>query len=121
MVSHQSNKLPNASRAEVSSDKILGYLLCLDHPDGISKARFFIRFGFTREDWVALADALKQHGRTHAVTNVVESAYGWRYIVEGEITTPDGRNPKIRTVWVVEKGRDVPRLITAHPAKGAKQ
>ncbi|MEW6638092.1 MAG: DUF6883 domain-containing protein [Actinomycetota bacterium] len=29
--------------------------------------------------------------------------------------SPDGRDPVIRTVWLVEKGRSHPRLVTAYP------
>jgi hypothetical protein len=58
---------------------------------------------------------LRTHGRDHAIVNVVESEFGTRYTVEGELITPDGRNPRVRTVWMVEKGSDIPRLITAYP------
>ncbi|MBI2440445.1 MAG: hypothetical protein HYV35_03640 [Lentisphaerae bacterium] len=44
-------QLPNASRALVEREKIVNYLLCADHPDGGSKARFFQRFSFSVDDW----------------------------------------------------------------------
>ncbi|MBK6820546.1 MAG: hypothetical protein IPG85_13565 [Bacteroidetes bacterium] len=34
-----------------------------------------------------------------------------------EIKTPDKRNPCIVTVWIVEKGQQEPKLVTAYPAK----
>jgi hypothetical protein len=34
-----------------------------------------------------------------------------------EIKTPDERNPCIVTVWIVENGQEVPKLVTAYPAK----
>ena len=76
---------------------------------------FFERFGFKREEWEKLAEALRTHGRTERVVSVVESSYGARYIVEGEVVSPDGRNPLIRTVWIVEGETAEPRLITAYP------
>lgn len=102
-------KLPNADQAQVDREKITGYLLSGTHPDGSSKAAFFKRFGFRAGEWEVLAAALRKHSVSHAVVKTVESEHGVRYTVEGAIETPDGRNPRIRTVWVIEKtapGRD---------------
>jgi len=108
-------KLPNAEHVSVDREKLTGYLLCVSHPDGGSKAEFFARFGFRVEDWEVLAEALRRHGAHYEVVNTVDSAYGTRYAVDGPLETPDGRNPLVRTVWIVEKGSAEPRLITAHP------
>lgn len=108
-------KLPNADQAQVEREKITGYLLSTTHPDGTSKAKFFCRFGFHIENWEVLAEALQKHGERHPVIKTVESAFGTRYTVEGKIETPDGRTPRVRTVWIIEKGSDKPRLITAYP------
>ncbi len=111
-------RLPNAEDARVDREKLTDYLLCVSHPDGASKAEFFARLGFRLEDWAALADALRRHGAHGGVVNTVDSAYGTRYAVDGPLETPDGRNPLVRTVWIVEKGSARPRLITAHPLEG---
>ena len=108
-------KLPNANRAIVNREKITEYLLCSAHPDGYSKSVFFAQFGFTLERWKIFAESLCNHGATHKVAKVVESAYGTRYSIDGSIKTPDGRNPKVRTVWIIEKHAVIPRLITAYP------
>jgi hypothetical protein len=108
-------KLPRASKARVDESKVVGYLLSRVHPDGGSKARFFERFGFRSAEWMTLAEALKEHGQGNEVVNVVETGHGRRYSVDGSIRSPDRRNPAIRTVWIVEPGVDVPRLITAYP------
>src|SRR5260370_135705 len=42
---------------------------------------------------------------------------GPRYEVEGELAAPDGRRPRIRTVWQIDTGQIVPRLITAYPVE----
>jgi hypothetical protein len=49
------------------------------------------------------------------VTKAKETGFGPRYEVEGELETPDGRRPRVRTVWQVDEGQQAPRLITAHP------
>jgi len=107
--------LPNANRARVDRVKIRGYLLCPLQPDGRGKAEFFLRFGFRPEAWEVLAHAPRDHGQTHRVTRMVDSAFGTRYAVEGALKTPDGRNPWVRSVWVVEGPELAPRLVTTYP------
>ena len=110
-------RLPNSDHASVDRQKLTNYLLCVSRPDGGSKAEFFARFGFRVEDWEVLAEALRRHGAHHDVVYTVDSAYGTRYAVDGRLETPDGRNPLVRTVWII-KGSRAPRLITAHPLEG---
>jgi len=106
--------LPDAERASVDRAKIADYLLSLSHPDGSSKAAFFMRFGFSAGEWEMLAAALKEIGTSNPVTDRVESPHGTRYTVDGSLRSPDGRTPRVRTVWIVEQGNP-PRLITAYP------
>lgn len=113
-------KLPNASQARVDESKVTDYLLSVSHPDGSAKARFFERFGFRASNCNEFILALLEHGRVNPVVNVVDNEFGKRYSVDGEIRSPDGRNPTIRTVWIVEAGQDIPRLITAYPLEEPK-
>ena len=108
--------LPNADQARVDREKLTEYLLCPEHPDGAGKAAFFRHFGFNREQWPALAEALRQHGVSNPVRQTVESAYGRRYTVSGPLETPSGRTPLVVSVWIIERGWTAPRLITAYPA-----
>jgi hypothetical protein len=108
-------KLPNAKDALVERGKIADYLLNPAHRYGASKARFFNQFGFRLADWKILAEALREHGRTHEVANTHETGFGPRYVVEGELNTPIGRRPRVRTVWQMDKGAVAPRLISAYP------
>lgn len=62
-----------------------------------------------------MAEALKQQGRSNPVVTEVASPYGTRYSVDGELETPSGRWPRVRTVWIRETNSDELRLITAHP------
>lgn len=107
--------LPNGKDAVVEQEKVVGYLLNATHPDGAAKAEFFLRFGFDPDDWIALATALKRHAVSSDVVKTVENVYGTRYSVDGPLETPDGRCPRVRTVWIIERGGRTPRLITAHP------
>jgi hypothetical protein len=108
-------KLPNADKALVEQEKILGYLLNSQHRYGSSKAKFFGKFGFTAQSWQVLADALLGHGRQHEVSRQKKTEFGTRYEIDGRLQTPDGRRPRLRTVWQADKGETAPRLITAYP------
>jgi len=107
--------LPDGDRARVDQTKITEYLLSQSHPDGRAKAEFFMRFGFRPENWQVLAEALRLVGTSNPVTGVVRSAHGVRYTVDGSLSAPDGRTPRVRTVWIAEPEGSGPRLITAHP------
>jgi hypothetical protein len=108
-------KLPNAQLAVVEQAKVCDYLLNPAHRFGASKARFFARFGFTVDDWEALAVALREHGAQNEVARFKETGFGPRYEVDGELAAPDGRRPRVRSVWQLDAGQTAPRLVTAHP------
>lgn len=110
-------KLPNAHQAHVDRTKVIHYLLSTRHPDGRSKAAFFARFGFEAGQWHRLATALRDHGARHDIAERTMSDYGTRYSVDGMIETPDGRNPNVRTVWIIDTADTVPRLVTAYPLR----
>ena len=107
--------IPDRARSRVDRAKIVDYLLSTTHPDGRAKAEFFLRFGFRAERWHELGDALREVGASNPVASLVETAYGLRYTVDGPVRAPDGRAPRVRTVWIVEPGEVSSRLITAHP------
>ena len=109
------SKLPNGEHAIVLLEKITRYLLDLTSKQGKPKAQFFLAFGFTIETWETMATALKQHAITHEIASTRETPYGIHYNVEGELETPDNRNPQVRSVWKIEKGETVPVLVTAYP------
>lgn len=107
--------LPRAEDAVVEEPKIRGYLLNSEHDDGKHKAEFFTRFGFNREQWQDLAEALRSHAIKNVVEKTVRSPFGVRYVVEGPLSTPDERNPLVRSVWIIDEGEELPRLVTAYP------
>lgn len=110
-------KLPNPDNLLVEPEKITDYLLNPAHRYGASKARFFAGFGFRLQAWEVLAEALREHGRTQEVAQVQETGFGPRYTVEGELSTPGGRCPRVRTVWQRDEGVVAPCLISAYPVQ----
>lgn len=110
-------KLPHLQLAQVHKEKIVDYLLSPIHRDGRHKHNFFVRFGFRPEEWEQLADALIQHATDNDVTSQQQTTFGVRYVIEGTLYCPDGRNPLVRVIWFIDFEDDVPRLVTAYPLK----
>jgi hypothetical protein len=54
---------------------------------------------------------------SYDVVEVEQTAYGTDYVFEGALSTPDGRNPIVRTVWFLEAGAAIPRFNTAYPKR----
>lgn len=109
-------KLPNVELGLIEERKITAYLLSEENSGG--KSAFFAVFGFTLTAPEILREALFIHARTHEVTCISKTPHGIKYIVEGTIQTPDGRAPLVRSVWIVDVGREAPRLVTAYPLEG---
>jgi hypothetical protein len=58
---------------------------------------------------------LQDLAQSNDVVKAEETPFGRRYVIDGTIHAPDGRNPVIRTVWFVEKETDNPYFVTAYP------
>jgi len=110
-------KLPNANMAVVSREKIADYLLNPVHPDNGGKAEFFMQLGFHRSQWESLATTLQALAQTAEVLRVSESPHGKKYVIVGQIETPSGKTVQVQTIWIVDKGLNVARLVTAYPRK----
>jgi filamentous hemagglutinin len=100
--------------AVVPVAKVLHYLLDSTHPGNGGKAAFFGAFGFTVGRWAALHDALLAHPGMHPVIVVTANAWGTKYDVRCSLRSPDGRNPCIRSIWVIDATSPYPRLVTAY-------
>jgi hypothetical protein len=91
-------KLPEYAHVTVSERKIRDYLLSSTHPGGRSKARYFLRFGFTASAWPEFANALRRHAAENEVTEIVTTSRGISYTVEGELA------PHLVTAYPMKKG-----------------
>ncbi len=110
-------KLPGPDKVVVSREKIVDYLLNPGHPDNGGKAAFFTQLGFRRDKWEILATALQNLAASGEVTRTAESPHGRKYVIVGRIQSPGGKTPEVRTIWIVDKGLDTARLVTAYPRK----
>lgn len=109
--------LPNAERATVAPEKITRYLLDPANPRNRGKAAIFFGIGYTRELWERLAMDLLAHGQTFPVETEEQRDVDRVYTVFGPLVGPNGATRLIRTVWQIDAGTHVPRLITAAPAR----
>ncbi len=108
-------KLPNAERAVVEHEKVADYLLNASHPDNGGKAAFFEELGFRRAEWQILGKALRELARQAEVAQTTASPHGQKYVIVGQIKSPIGKAADVQTIWIVDKGWDVARLVTAYP------
>ena len=109
----------NAHLAVVDRQKIVDYLLNSAHPDNGGKAQFFESLGFSAGLPELLIDALRAVAQTGEVVERVESTHGEKYVVEGPVLsqTDSSHSRMVRTIWIVDRGLDAPRLVTAYPGK----
>jgi hypothetical protein len=103
--------------AHIDERKITHYLLSFSHPSGRDKAVFFHSLGFHLTKWQDLRAALLRHARENKVSAKKESSFGVKYVIDGPLQTPDGRNPIVRAVWFIETGENQLRFVTAYPLK----
>jgi hypothetical protein len=111
-----SMKLPRNQEAIVTEEKITGYLLSESHPVGKVKARYFRKIGYTERSVAQLREDLIKIAVTNAVTDEVSTLFGTKYIVDGDVVSPSGIRARLRTVWIIETGENLPRFVTAYPA-----
>lgn len=107
-------RIPEAENAIISEDKLVRYLLNVDHPDGASKARVLARAGFDAAKAWELEHALRYQHLVLDAQPGKRSPFGEKYEITGWLTGPRGR-VWVTSVWMVRCGERTPRLITIIP------
>ena len=107
-------KLPNADTAILPPEKLRDYLLSPSHPIGRYKAAFFRSLGYGPDSWEKLRKDLLGLLSNEAEL-AGESDFGKKYAVRGAITGPTGAVAEIVAVWIILKGEETPRFVTAYP------
>jgi hypothetical protein len=106
--------LQNARSAVIERAKLTRYCLDPDHEDGRHKARVFkAALGFDQANADDLISAIRSGIMTHEAEYLGETAHGFLWRVDLPIAGPRG-TAAVRTGWIYEKGKDVPRLTTAY-------
>lgn len=109
-------KLQNKENAYIPTAKLLNYLLSETHPIGKSKARYLRSMGFNETNVNLLKERLIAIAKSENVKETISSSHGVKYVIDGLLQTPVGISTQIRTIWVIEKGQERPRFVTAYPA-----
>ncbi len=109
-------RLPRNQDAVVPDEKITGYLLSESHPVGKAKARYFRRIGYSEKNVERLREDLIRIAVSSAVSEEVNTLLGIKYIIDGYVISPTGIRARLRTVWIIETGENLPCFVTAYPA-----
>jgi hypothetical protein len=107
-------QIPNCKAAIVAPEKVLGYLLNLNHTEGRGKALLFMRFGFTTDDYEVLISSLCSVACNEIKDSII-TPFGTKYTIESVVPTPDNRNLLLVTVWFIATDTNIPKLVTAYP------
>jgi hypothetical protein len=71
------------------------------------------------EDVRGFITALRQVAESGEVVERIESVYGEKFVVDGALPAHAGISSArvVQTVWIIERGESVPRLVTAYPSE----
>lgn len=107
-------KLPNGDKAIISDDKLVGYLLNVDHPIQSGHAVLFRDLlGITSDRPERLRSAIVTAPLNADARPGLPSPHGRKYEIRFSMTGPRGEHT-ILSAWIIEHGDMNPRLITAY-------
>ena len=104
--------LKQFERIEIEDKKLSDYLLNIQHPDGFSKAKFFLAHKFTEGD---LSKSLLNHLESNEATKIIQVVFGTKYVIESKITSPDNFTFTIRSIWMKSRMDNVLKFVSAYP------
>lgn len=104
-------KVPNSDKVIIPKAKIEDYILSGSHPIGRNKSAFFNSLGFSLENQDDLITELKNIIVNNDLTNVIENAFGTKYVVKGLIITSKKHSKKLQLCGLLKKARQYPILL----------
>lgn len=116
---NQANKtgtIPNSQTAATTQDKIQGYALNSNHKHGKHKARAINQvLGYHYENWIEFSDKLFKEVQKSPASKGIVTPYGEKYTATIVMFGKKGRYMRLKSVWQIDKGSNIPRLITIVP------
>lgn len=105
-------RLPNYKKAKITGDKLKNYLL--NPQKGNGKHNVFNSLGYNMQNFSRLKSDILEGLKNNEAKAYSKNKYGNRLY---EVVMPLGIGEKhnILTVWQIDKGSKIPRLITAYP------
>lgn len=107
-------QIPAADEAFIAIEKLVDYLLNVDHPDGSPKARVFAHAGFDVERPAEFEKAPREQHLTRDARPGKDSPFGNKYEITAYLKGPTGE-VLVTSVWMIRHGEAIPRLITVVP------
>jgi hypothetical protein len=108
--------LPSEGLRWIPDANVRDYLLNATSAKGRSRLAFLTGFGFSRSGWMVLKAALMDHAMTAAVQQVRLDQWGTTYCATGPMTSPDGRNPRVRAYWIIRRDDGRPQFTSPVPS-----
>jgi hypothetical protein len=107
-------KLPNGERALIDPRKLIAYSLDPEHDEGRHKAHLFESLlGINLLNSDLLLDAIQDAALSSDASVGKLDQYGQRYVIDFPIAGPGGSST-IRSVWIIRRDEDFPRLVTCY-------
>jgi hypothetical protein len=91
------------------------YLLNKTHNEGKSKAIFFEKHGYDLSNKDFFISELLELLKKYEIIKIVNTDFGIKYIVDGEIFSKINKTIKIKTIWFVTLKENNARLVTTYP------
>lgn len=104
--------LKQFERIEIETNKLSDYLLNIQHPDGFSKAKFFLAHKFNEEN---LLKSLLNHLESNDSIKTIQVVFGTKYVIEAKITAPDNYTFTLRSIWMKSRINNVLKFVSAYP------
>ncbi|MGC1218511.1 MAG: DUF6883 domain-containing protein [Phormidesmis sp.] len=107
-------KLPNPDKAVMPLEKLEGYALNPEHPEGRHKAVVFraaLGIGIAEADELRAALLMALYQQDALATQ--QNAHGQKYQIDFSMSTT-GESVILRSAWIVRNGETFPRLITCY-------
>lgn len=106
--------MSNAAQAATPEDKFVNYLLDPDHKEGQHKAHVIKSvLGYDRTNWSEFSDKIFREVQKSPVSTITTTKHGTKYKVPVIVYGKKGRFLRLNTVWQIDDGSNVPRLVTA--------
>lgn len=99
----------------VAERKLTHYLLAYRDKD--DKSNYLRLAGYTPENWPVLERDLLALANLGEAVFEGEDGYGPSYSVTGELTGPNGRVLRIKTIWKRDVDEEITKFITLYPPK----
>lgn len=110
-------KLPAYKSAEIPVEKLSGYALNKNHPTGKHKAVAFEEaLGYTVDNQDELIQQVHAGLAKYKATKRQTTQYGQTFEVQMMIRGANGKYAKVKTGWIIDVGKEIPRLTSIYVA-----